>query len=85
MFKSWTWFRGKAGPYTVILAELNAVESRGGFDIPILFVADENKVLVDKFGNRELLTMKNNLIEDYNPSKNEPQFSNFLISTHDNV
>ena len=85
LFKSWTWFRGKAGPYTVILAELNAVESRGGFDIPILFVADENKVLVDKFGNRELLTMKNNLIEDYYPSKNEPQFSNFLISTHDNV
>jgi len=85
LFKSWTWFRGKAGPYTVILAELNAVESRGGFDIPILFVADKNKVLVDKFGNRELLTMKNNLIEDYYPSKNEPQFSNFLISTHDNV
>ena len=85
LFKSWTWFRGKAGPYTVILAELNAVESRGGFDIPILFVADENEVLVDKFGNRELLTMKNNLIEDYYPSKNEPQFSNFLISTHDNV
>ena len=85
LFKSWTWFRGKAGPYTVILAELNAVESRGGFDIPILFVADENKVLVDKFGNRELLTMKNNLIEDYYPSKNEPQFSNFLISTHNNV
>ena len=85
LFKSWTWFRGKAGPYTVILAELNAVESRGGFDIPILFVANENEVLVDKFGNRELLTMKNNLIEDYYPSKNEPQFSNFLISTHDNV
>ena len=85
LFKSWTWFRGKAGPYTVILAELNAVESRGGFDIPILFVADENQVLVDKFGNKELLTMKNNLIEDYYPPKNEPQFSNFLMSSHDNV
>ena len=85
LFKSWTWFRGKAGPYTVILAELNAVDSRGGFDIPILFVADENQVLVDKFGNKELLTMKNNLIEDYYPSKNEPQFSNFLMSSHDNI
>ena len=85
LFKSWTWFRGKAGPYTVILAELNAVESRGGFDIPILFVADGNKVLVDKFGNKELLTMKNNLIKDYYPSKNEPQFSNFLMSSHDNI
>ena len=85
LFKSWTWFRGKAGPYTVILAELNAVENRGGFDIPILFVADENSVLVDKFGNKELLTMKNNLIEDYYPLRNEPQFSNFFISTHDNI
>ena len=85
LFKSWTWFRGKAGPYTVILAELNATKSRGGFDIPILFVADENKVLVDKFGNRELLTMKNDLIKDYYPSKNEPQFSNFLISSNNNV
>lgn len=85
LFKSWTWFRGKAGPYTVILAELNATESRGGFDIPILFVADENKVLVDKFGNRELLTMKNDLIKDYYPSKNEPQFSNFLMSSNNNV
>jgi hypothetical protein len=84
LFKSWTWFRGKAGPYTVILAELNATKSRGGFDIPILFVADENKVLVDKFGNRELLTMKNDLIKDYYPSKNEPQFSNFLISSNNN-
>ena len=85
LFKSWTWFRGKAGPYAVILAELNATKSRGGFDIPILFVADENKVLVDKFGNRELLTMKNDLIKDYYPSKNEPQFSNFLISSNNNV
>ena len=85
LFKSWTWFRGKAGPYTVILAELNATKSRGGFDIPILFVADENKVLVDKFGNRELLTMKNDLIKDYYPSKNEPQFSNFLMSSNNNV
>ena len=85
LFKSWTWFRGKAGPYTVILAELNATKSRGGFDIPILFVADENKVLVDKFGNRELLTMKNDLIKDYYPLKNEPQFSNFLMSSNNNV
>ena len=85
LFKSWTWFRGKAGPYTVILAELNATESRGGFDIPILFVADENQVLVDKFGNRELLTMKNELIKDYYPSRNEPQFSNFLMSSNNGI
>ena len=29
--------------------------------------------------------MKNNLIEDYYPLRNEPQFSNFFISTHDNI
>ena len=84
LFKSWTWFRGQAGPYTVILAELNALESRGGFDIPILFVADKNKVHVNKFGNSELLTMKNMLIKDFYPKKNEPQFSNFSIVTIDN-
>ena len=85
LFSSWTWFRGKAGPYTVILAELNAVKNRGGFDIPILFVADENQVVVNKFGNRELLTMKNDLIKNYYPKKNEPQFSKFSIVSDNNI
>ena len=85
LFSSWTWFRGKAGPYTVILAELNTVKNRGGFDIPILFVADENQVVVNKFGNRELLTMKNELIKNYYPKKNEPQFSKFSIVSDNNI
>ena len=85
LFSGWTWFRGKAGPYTVILAELNAVKNRGGFDIPILFVADENQVVVNKFGNRELLTMKNDLIKNYYPKKNEPQFSKFSIVSDNNI
>lgn len=85
LFKSWTWFRGKAGPYTVILAELNVVNSRGGFDVPILFVADEDRKLVDKFGSKELFTMKNNLIKNLYSKKNEPQFSNFSIITEDNI
>ena len=85
LFSSWTWFRGKAGPYTVILAEFNAVKNRGGFDIPILFVADENQVVVNKFGNRELLTMKNDLIKNYYPKKNEPQFSKFSIVSDNNI
>lgn len=84
LFKSWTWFRGQAGPYTVILSELNAVNSRGGFDIPILYVADEKQVYVNKFGNSELLTMKNSLIKDFYPKRNEPQFSNFSIVSVDN-
>ena len=79
LFSSWTWFRGKAGPYTVILAELNAVKNRGGFDIPILFVADENQVVVNKFGNRELLTMKNDLIKNYYPKKMSPNSQSFQL------
>ena len=51
---------------------------------PVDLVIDHS-VMVDKFGNKELLTMKNNLIKDYYPSKNEPQFSNFLMSSHDNI
>ena len=85
LFSGWTWFRGKAGPYTVILAELNAVENRGGFDIPILFVASKDQRVVNKFGNRQLLTMKSDLIKNYYPKKNEPQFSKFSIVSDNNV
>ena len=45
LFSGWTWFRGEAGPYTVIGAELNVVNNRGGFDVPILYpylVAKQN-------------------------------------------
>ena len=85
LFKSWTWFRGKAGPYTVIVAELNTVNNRGGFDIPILFVGKNENIIVDKFGNRELYTMKNSLIKNLYTKKNEPQFSNFLITSDNNI
>ena len=85
LFKSWTWFRGKAGPYTVIVAELNTVNNRGGFDIPILFVGKNENTIVDKFGNRELYTMKNSLIKNLYTKKNEPQFSNFLITSDNNI
>ena len=85
LFNSWTWFRGIAGPYTVIVAELNVVDSRGGFDVPILYVSDENGVIVDKFGNKELQTMKSNLIKNFYPKKNEPQFSEFTISSLNDI
>lgn len=85
LFKSWTWFRGKAGPYTVIVAELNTVDNRGGYDIPILFVSENKNRIIDKYGNRELYTMKNNLIQDLYSTKNEPQFSNFSIISDNNI
>ena len=85
LFSGWTWFRGEAGPYTVIGAELNVVNNRGGFDVPILYVADENGEIVNEFGNKTLMTMKSDLITDLYNKKNEPQFSTFTIGTSDNV
>ena len=85
LFSGWTWFRGEAGPYTVIGAELNVVNNRGGFDVPILYVADEKGEIVNEFGNKTLMTMKSDLITDLYNKKNEPQFSTFTIGTSDNI
>ncbi len=84
LFKGWTWFRGMAGPYTVILAELNIVANRGGFDVPILFICKNDELVVNKYGNQKLYTMKSNLIKYNYRKKNEPQFSNFAIKSDDN-
>ncbi len=84
LFKGWTWFRGVAGPYTIIVAELNMVPNRGGFDVPILFICKNDELIVNKFGNKDLYTMKSNLIKNNYRKKNEPQFSNFAIKSDDN-
>ena len=46
----------------------------------IIKVGKNENIIVDKFGNRELYTMKNSLIKNLYTKKNEPQFSNFLIT-----
>ena len=85
LFNGWTWFRGDAGPYTIIGAELNITDNRGGFDIPILFISSKNNEIVNEFGSKTLLTMKSDLIQDLYNKKNEPQFSTFSIGTHENI
>ncbi len=85
LFSGWTWFRGEAGPYTIIGAELNVVNNRGGFDVPILYISSKNREMVNEFGNKTLLTMKSDLIENLYNKKNEPQFSTFTIGTLEDV
>ena len=83
LFKSWMWFRGEAGPYTIITSELNAVDGRGGYNIPILYIADNKKVLVNRFGEDGLFTKKSQLIEGVYRKQNEPLFSNLELMTED--
>ena len=54
----------------MIGAELNVVNNRGGFDVPILYIADDKGEIVNEFGNKTLMTMKSDLITDlYNKKK----------------
>ena len=83
LFKSWLWFRGEAGPYTVIASELNTLDHRGGYDIPILYIAQDRNVIVNRFGQDGLFTKKSELIENVYRKKNEPLFSNLELLTTD--
>ena len=83
LFKNWMWFRGKAGPYYVIAAELNTLDNRGGYNIPILYLSDSNQVLINRFGENGLFTKKSNLIKNIYRKKNEPLFSNLELITED--
>ena len=72
LFKSWLWFRGEAGPYTVIASELNTLDHRGGYDIPILYIAQDRNVIVNRFGQDGLFTKKSELIENVYRKKMNP-------------
>ena len=85
LFKSWTWFRGKVGEYTIIASELNLSEQRGDYNIPILYMANQDTVLINRYANDGLFTKYNNVIENlYNP-KNENLYSEFDLMTVDNI
>ena len=84
LFKGWTWFRGHAKGYTIIAAELNVVKERGGYDIPILFIADSSGHLLNMYGEDALYTKKLRLIENLYPKKNEPQFYDIKFLTENN-
>lgn len=84
LFKGWTWFRGHVDGYTIIAAELNVIEKKGGYDIPILFIGNSYGHLVNMYGEDELYTKKFRLIKDLYPKKNEPQFRDIKFFTGNN-
>ena len=84
LFKGWTWFRGHVQGYTIIAAELNIIQERGGYDVPILFIADSSGHLLNIYGENSLYTKKLRLIEDLYPKKNEPQFYDIKFLTENN-
>lgn len=83
LFDSWTWFRGTTGEHTVIAAELNTSIKRGGYKIPILYMANKNDVLVNRFGTNGLFTKYSEKIENVYNKKNEPLFSTLEMITVD--
>ena len=63
LFDSWVWFRGKSSNYTVIASDLHTSTKRGGYNIPILYIANKNEVVVNRFGFDGLFTKYSNKIE----------------------
>ena len=70
LFDGWVWFRGEIEDKTVVASVLYMADKRGGYDIPILYVADRNEVLVNKFGE-DGGYKRSDIINDFTKS-NEP-------------
>jgi hypothetical protein len=83
LFDSWSWFRGTTGDYTVIAAELNTSAKRGGYKIPILYMANQSEVIVNRFGENGLFTKSSDKIENLYNKSNEPLFSTLEMMTLD--
>ena len=81
LFDSWVWFRGNSGGNTVIAAELNTSTKRGGYKIPILYVANNDSTLVNRFGVNGLYTKYSDRIENVYNKTNEPLFSTVEMIT----
>ena len=82
LFDGWVWFRGKTENHTLIASELYTSDERGGYDIPILYVANEKDgVIVNRFGQDGLFTKYANKIEGLYNKSNEPYFSSFELLT----
>ena len=82
LFDGWVWFRGKTENHTIIASELYTSDERGGYDIPILYVANEKDgVIVNRFGQDGLFTRYANKIEGLYNKGNEPYFSSFDLLT----
>ena len=84
LFDGWTWFRGKTEDHTIIAAELYTSDERGGYDIPILYIAnEEDGMVVNRFGQDGLFTRYSDRIENLYNKNNEPYFSTIDILTKD--
>ena len=82
LFDGWIWFRGKTDKHTVIAAELFTSDQRGGYDIPILYIANEDDgVIVNRFGENGLFTKYSQKIKNIYNKKNEPYFSTIDMLT----
>ena len=84
LFDNWIWFRGKAGPYTIIGFELNTIPKRGGYSIPGIYIGDSTGTVYENFGQNGIFTSKENLISDLYDKNNETLFSKLKILTKDN-
>ena len=83
LFDGWVWFRGEIDNKTVVAAVLYMTDKRGGYDVPILFIADSANTLVNKFGEDGLYTKRSSRIEDLYNKHNEPLFSSLDMVTED--
>ncbi|MDG1223512.1 MAG: lipocalin-like domain-containing protein [Candidatus Marinimicrobia bacterium] len=75
LFDNWVWFRGEIEDKTVVAAVLYMTDKRGGYDVPILYVADSDSVLINRFGESGLYSKKSARIEGLYNKKNEPLFN----------
>ena len=67
----------------MIASELNTSAKRGGYSIPILYMANKDNVLINRFGTNGLFTKYSNRIENVYNKKNEPLFSKLEMITTD--
>ena len=65
----------------MIASELNTSEKRGGYSIPILYIANKDSVIINRFGTNGLFTKYSNRIENVYNKKNEPLFSKLDMIT----
>ena len=85
LFDSWTWFRAQVEDFTIIAAELNLSDKRGGYNIPILYIANEEKVFTNRYGTDGIFTKYSDRINDLYNKKNEPLFSTVEMITKDGI
>ena len=83
LFDNWVWFRGEIEDKTIVAAVLYMTDKRGGYDVPILYIADSSKVHVNKFGEDGLYTRKSTRITDLYNKHNEPLFRELDMITED--